>query len=1053
MLPTPLLKLDANRFHSDRNPPSTTALRPELRFALWSRRGVAWVVMFSTAWAAIGRAEVPSPPPVTTVGTGAKLQRLENDTTIEVTTAGASHSKSIIASYRFERPEDKNFDGYPDGWTRRRDIQHPPYVPIKIVAHNPDALETTRAFDRFMLRPWEQARTKIGSLPPLPPSAADLLVDRYLRIQLDGGAAMLQSPLIPFDSSFRYQLSGRLFTDGLRHNHAYAELVFLNAAGELIRSVRSETFSGTQPWTNWKTEMAASPPGATTLAIRLHLSPQQWGQDRDIYGVAGFDDLAVMQVPQVRVDTDRRLAVYRAGEQPSIKMVVLGLKDPSNLARFVVVDSEGREIDRKEQAFLIEKVSISSDGTTEREEQSAVKAGSRPALEDAVRPVPEKDNGTLTSKQQQQSDKAWLNPKDEGSVIAKLQETPVAVEIEATAQWRLPSLPPGFYFIRSGLIENGREWLRTETTLAVLSDLSIQSSSGPFGWTLPEGVGNVELKTVPDWLKESGVFQLKYPLWIEPDNRVALDNAAWLTERLKEEEIRCIGLLANPPPSIQAIIDEREARQPVAANLFRDARVWQPLLEPIMTRLSIRVATWQLGVDGDHSFIGRPKLPEVIREINSELQGYGQPIGVAISWPWLDILPPEVAAVASAVSRSADVPLTAGELGASLRFTTAALPASTTPEVANDASKSRSRQENWLDISPLDSTQYHRDVRINDLLLRMGTVRGHEVSGAFISNPRDRRRGVLRRDWRPDELYLPWRTASALLGDVKNVGTIELEDAGSNMVFANDNRMMVMMWSGEPSSVDIFLGDRVRQIDAWGRPSTPGVVMNRGEVRSHVQLDQTPIFLIDVDPVVVSTRMTARLVEDRIDSLLGRRQSVGLTVWNPTKKPLSGTATLVPPNDWLVESPPQAFDLAPGETRDLLYDIVLRNSARIGDVPLLFQFVMRNEPPLRFSIERKITVGPNGLEIELTTKQVGQSLVVQLQLRNRSGKEQQYDCLLFPPDGRQYQRRQIGVAVGETVRRDFVWEDGESLIGKTMLLRAVEQGGGRILNQSINVTR
>jgi hypothetical protein len=194
-------------------------------------------------------------------------------------------------------------------------------------------------------------------------------------------------------------------------------------------------------------------------------------------------------------------------------------------------------------------------------------------------------------------------------------------------------------------------------------------------------------------------------------------------------------------------------------------------------------------------------------------------------------------------------------------------------------------------------------------------------------------------------------------------------------------------------------------------------------------------------------------VEDRIDSLLGRRQAVGLTIRNPTKEPLSGTTTLVPPNDWLVESPPQTFDLAPGETRDLVYDIVLRNSARIGDVPLLFEFVMRNEPVRRFSIERKITVGPNGLEIELTTKQVGQSLVVQLQLRNRSDRDQQYDCLLFPPDGRQYQRRQIGVAVGETVRRDFVWEDGESLIGKIMLLRAVEQGGGRILNQLINVTR
>ncbi len=47
----------------------------------------------------------------------------------------------------------------------------------------------------------------------------------------------------------------------------------------------------------------------------------------------------------------------------------------------------------------------------------------------------------------------------------------------------------------------------------------------------------------------------------------------------------------------------------------------------------------------------------------------------------------------------------------------------------------------------------------------------------------------------------------------------------------------------------------------------------------------------------------------------------------------------------------------------------------------------------------------------------------------------QYDCMLFPPGGRQYQRRQITIPPQTTVKRVFPWDDSASLIGEKMLLR------------------
>jgi len=562
---------------------------------------------------------------------------------------------------------------------------------------------------------------------------------------------------------------------------------------------------------------------------------------------------------------------------------------------------------------------------------------------------------------------------------------------------------------------------------------------GPFGWTLPDGAEG-DIRSVPQWLQVSGVHVVKYPFWIDQNDMASLDAAAWLTERLKEAEIRCIGLLAAPPPAVQAVLDERDRRQPLAANLFRSASVWQPLLEPIMTRLTIRVQTWQLGTDGDHSFIGRPELPEVIRGINRDLQGYGQPIGLAISWPWLESLPGAVSSVAGAVNRSTDVPLTAGELDAALR------------QVQQEAVASGKGSETWLTLNPLPKDQYDRDTRINDLFQRMGTVRGYPVTGAFITDPRDSKCGVLRSDWRPDEMFLPWRTASLLLGDTVRVGSIRMEGPGENMVFANRRRTMLMMWSPEPTVEDVYLGDGVRQIDAWGRESIPERSMSDGRVMHRLRLDRIPVFLVDVDPVVVALRMSAKLESGRLDSLLGRRQQVKLLISNPTAGQISGSVSLDAPADWLVESPPKSFDLAPGGTGSLTYDVVLRNSARIGETNLDFDFQLRSQPGQRFVVRQSMMVGPDGLDVEVMTKAIGKRLVVQISFRNHSDEDQDYDCLLFPPGGGQYQRRQISVPAGALVRRDFLWDDADSLIGKSMFLRAAQQDGGRVLNQSIPVT-
>ena len=61
--------------------------------------------------------------------------------------------------------------------------------------------------------------------------------------------------------------------------------------------------------------------------------------------------------------------------------------------------------------------------------------------------------------------------------------------------------------------------------------------------------------------------------------------------------------------------------------------------------------------------------------------------------------------------------------------------------------------------------------------------------------------------------------------------------------------------------------------------------------------------------------------------------------------------------------------------------------------------------------------------------------------------------MVFPPLGRQYQMRHLVVPPGQTVRRDILWSNGDELVGRTMMLRAQQRDGPRVLNYRFTAHR
>ncbi|KAA1261895.1 hypothetical protein LF1_44560 [Rubripirellula obstinata] len=906
-------------------------------------------------------------------------------------------------AWKFGRVDDPNYTGMPEGWSRYRGIGYPNFVHSELVAKDPLFEKKIQRLDAWLINTWQTLQEQADNYPwlsriPTPPSVGDLAVDRYLRVELDGGQFKLQSPAIESARQYQYQLSCDVMTEGLRYDSVRIEFVFLDKNDKEISVRSSPRVSGTRDWERLAVKMVRPPIGVAKMAVRLIIERSSDGFE-DIRGTIGFDNVRIDQFPQLRVTTDQPNGVYVSSTSVECQASVLGLGTSGASVGFELLDHQGNVISKSQ-------------------------------LE-------------VTSKQR--------------SSKAKLATDEDEISNESHVRWKTPIMDPGFYRViasidhpepvigpdQSGMTASvsGHPWPRlvSETTFVVI-DPSLQGPvHGPFGWTLPKEVIRQSPRELSKWLTDLGVAWIKYPCWLSPDDRVAAEKIATMMAKLQESGIQTIGMLDSPPANEVPSYDLRSRRDLVAAQLFRDPNVWQPKLETVMSVMTLKVRKWQIGGEKDFSFLGRPHLRDSVKQISKGLQGYGQPIEVAISWPWLEKELPESDTTWRSACRSAEPSLQATELDQFLSLSEGNSP-STGPTT-------------WLLLDPIDKSQYDQENRVRDLILRMATVRSHRVEAAFLSKPHDPQRGILKPDGRPDELLLPWRTTSRVIGDLRKAGSLRLRGGSESIVFVGDDRAVMMLWSPEPTKEKLFLGYDVKQVDAWGRVTPLPVIPDPIQPHQLINVGPVPIFITGVDPVLLAFRMSVKTQPKQFDSLLGQQQKLSVMLTNPTRESLVGSMRVRAPEAWTITDPMRTWETLAGRSLAEQFDVVLGNTAKIGSYELPIQFELDTVPPKLVTVYREITVGPEGLLVKVTTRLLKSGeLRVRIDITNRSARRQAYNAHLFAP-GRQYQSTFIEIKPDETVRREIYWENGRDLIGQQLILRAREQDGDRVMNYSIDVNR
>jgi hypothetical protein len=793
--------------------------------------------------------------------------------------------------------------------------------------------------------------------------------NRCLVVEMNGGAAHVSTPAIPIASRFSYAVEVDMKVLGLKRDIITLLLTFLDEHKKPLETVETKPIPRDSDWQHVSIRPATPHQlNAKYAVVSVHVRP---GEREDLSGRLLIDNLELLRLPQMVVKTNHPNSLFLPGEKVNVSVEISGI---------VVTDS----------ALSLE----------------VLNAAQQPIKQHVV---------------------------NLGGAKAELRSSgPDHVDTLASQNW-VPweGTPPepGFYYVRVALKDKEGNGLQRTIRLAVIAKQPVPKA-GEFGWSLPTGERAVASAQLLHILRHAGVNWVKYPVWYGEKETAQAEKIVRMVDQLDELGINTIGLLDQPPAQLTAQLGDQ--KETPSAIVFAEKNLWMPALDPVLSRLSLKIRWWQLGADEDSSFVGDPALFGKLQDVRTQLVRFGESMRLGIPWKVLQDPPEDFSKAGSFLSYSDRPAPTAQEIIA------------TTPKT-NPA-----QVERWLALHPLRRGDYDSTTRARDLIQRMIAARMQRYSLTFIPRPFDDYEGLFTSDGTPSELFLPWRTAALALATRDYLGSVRLPNGSENHLFSNGEEAVMVLWNEQPTQETMYLGEQITACDMHGTPIKIATNSQDDRVEQILPAGPAPIFIFGVHAKLAQFGMLFEFENSQLQSLLGQAQTVGYKYRNPFARSVAGSFTIHAPS--IAETTaPVAFRGAPGELRASQFPLLLKPEAGSGIRPVRIDFQLTADRDYRVSLYREMFVGLQGIDVELDTRVNEEGfLEVRAQLVNSNDKPVSFTCHLFVPERR---RHKIQIMNLGSERRSVTFRvpDGRELIGKELVLRFEEVGGSRVMNQQILV--
>jgi len=798
---------------------------------------------------------------------------------------------------------------------------------------------------------------------------------RCLTVHLNGGNASVSSPIIAVSEKFSYVVEARLRAIGLKHSRTRVRVDFCDEQRQILESFSSRWFQQTEDWV----KLHIGPVNITRSEVRSAMVTLlvEGGSHVDLEGKVSLDDVWLARLPRMTVSTNSSFNVYNDPRKVVVHCDLSGILEKDPNIHFQLLDASGSQIKDKsiqlEGKLITERVSKASDIVN-------------------------------TSK-----------PKVKGYA--------------GSTQWRPPIQDYGFYRVRVRMQTQRGTMEERLVSLAVVPPLK-EKVHGEFGWSLAGDEIPLSFEQLEELLPRVAVSWIKLPVWYGETETERGEQLVIFSERLAAKEIEIVGVIDRPPKDLD--LGARVPDDVTIADLLSSSgrSAWLQSLDTVLTRLSLRVRWWQLGIDHDTSFSDFHNLEGEIGQLRSQLFRFGQDVKLGIGWPWHEISPTNKLATWDFQQFSATPALTGEEISTYL-----ALP-------------KRTGVARWAMVEPLERNYYDLETRTRDLVQQLIAAKINRADGIFVAAPFNDQRGLMTDQGTPGELLLPWRTTTSLLSGSKYLGQIQLPHRSENHIFETATGKVVMVvWNRLPVEETLHLGNDIHVIDVWGRSTTPVQQQHRQVLAVH----SLPQFIVGLNPQIAKWRMNAHLSESHIPSVLGHEHPNHFEITNSFGQGAGGTVKLVPPTDWQIIPDKLRYKLSAREKTRRPFQIVLPFDANSGEATMRADFEFTADRSYRFSVFRDVKVGDQDIELDLNTRlDTKGRLVVEQRMINHAADFADFKCMLYAHN-RQTQKIQVFRLGNSHDLQTYLLPKGKELLGTKLWLRAEEIDGTRVLNHRITV--
>ena len=795
-----------------------------------------------------------------------------------------------------------------------------------------------------------------------------------LTIKVNGGGAMLQSPCASVSEKFSYKVEALLKVRGLQHARVQLRVEFCDEQKQVIETVDSAWFHNTNGWVDCHIgPISPTDPRVQLARVAFIVEP---GKLTDLSGEASLANVWLGRLPRMTVQSNSSYNVYTDPSDVEVECDLSGIMDSDPDILFELLDASMQRLDGR-------RVQFEGRVITERRSKAS----------EIVEPEPDQN-----------------------------------VAYAGSTTWRPVIRQHGFYKVRVTM-ETDQGMLKRDVINLIVAPPLTHPVEGEFGWSLAGDEIPLNFADLAQLLPQAAINWVKLPVWYDAAEPRRGDELVVLTEKLAAADVEAVGVIDRPPSGSE--FARRLSPDAAIADTFAvDSSAWLPLLDPILTRLSMRVRWWQLGADEDASLSTDENLQAKVLDLREKLFRFGQEVNLGIGWDWTQEAVAGVALPWNFEQMSASPALTGEELAAYL-------------ELPNRAGVRR-----WILVEPLPRSDYDLETRARDMVDQMLAGKINGAHAIFISRPFDDERGLMNDAGAPSDLFLPWRTAASLLGGAKFVGSIDLPNGSHNRIFeTKQGEFLMVVWGDEPCEEQAYLGDDVRVVDVWGREELADL---KGDEQV-IKVDRLPRFVLGLNPAIARWRMDTNFAIKRVPSVFGSAHSNKLLLHNPFPQGVSGTVEIVGPAGWQITPGRSDFKLAADESFAKPIQVTLPFDATGGSSPIRIDFVVDGERQYRFSVYRDLTVGDGQLELDTYTRlEEDGTLVVEQRMVNFNPEQLDFKCQLYAP-GRRRQRAQV-TRLGESPDvKIYRYPNGSELIGAEFWLRAQEIDGGRVLNHRFTV--